>query len=141
MIVNEINETWSPDLPYVDKLAKYNRGLRHLLVAINCLSCYLRVEPLKTKYALRTAKALKNDRKNNQKKFGLTKAQSSKKNSEKFVLNKKSSNTTLTLIKNQRLPNGTFDRSKVLSTSTWSLNGHTVILKNYRVLFRRSKCE
>ena len=32
--------------------------------------------------------------------------------------------------KNQRLLNGTFDRSKKLSTRTWSLNRHEVIFKN-----------
>ena len=59
VIVNDINEIWSPDLAYVDKLAKLNRGVRYLLVAVNCLSRYLRVEPLKTKYAKETTKAFK----------------------------------------------------------------------------------
>ena len=62
MIVNDINEIWSLDLAYVDKLAKYNRGVQYLLVAVNCLSRYLRVEPLKTKYAKETTEAFqKND--------------------------------------------------------------------------------
>ena len=60
VIVNDINEIWSLDLVYVDKLAKLNRGVRYLLVAADCLSRYLRVEPLKTKYAKETAEALKN---------------------------------------------------------------------------------
>ena len=38
VIVNDINEIWSLDLAYVDKLAKYNRGVRYLLVAVDCLS-------------------------------------------------------------------------------------------------------
>ena len=59
MIVNDINEIWSLDLAYVDKLAKYNRGVRYLLAAVNCLSRYLRVEPLKTKYAKETTEAFK----------------------------------------------------------------------------------
>ena len=59
MIVNDINKIWSLDLAYVDKLAKYNRGVQYLLVAVNCLSRYLRVEPLKTKYAKETTKAFK----------------------------------------------------------------------------------
>ena len=59
MIVNDINEIWSLDLAYVDKLAKYNRGVRYLLVAVDCLSRYLRVEPLKTKYAKETTEAFK----------------------------------------------------------------------------------
>ena len=59
VIVNDINEIWSLDLAYVDKLAKYNRGVRYLLVAVDCLSCYLQVEPLKTKYAKETTEAFK----------------------------------------------------------------------------------
>ena len=59
MIVNDINEIWSLDLAYVDKLATYNRAVRYLLVSVNCLSRYLRVEPLKTKYAKETTEAFK----------------------------------------------------------------------------------
>ena len=59
MIVNDINEIWSLDLAYVDKLAKYNRGVRYMLIAVNCLSRYLQVEPLKTKYAEETTEAFK----------------------------------------------------------------------------------
>ena len=59
VIVNDINEIWSLDLAYVDELAKYNRGVRYLLVAVDCLSRYLRVEPLKTKYAKETTEAFK----------------------------------------------------------------------------------
>ena len=45
------------DLTHVDKLAKYNRNIKYLLVAVDCLTRYLRVEPLKTKYATETAEA------------------------------------------------------------------------------------
>ena len=64
MIVNDINEIWSLDLAYVDKLAKYNRGVQYLLVAVDCLSRYLRVEPLKTKYAKETTEAFKKNDQN-----------------------------------------------------------------------------
>ena len=47
VIVNDLNEIWSVDLAFVDKLAKYNSGVKYLLVAVDCLSRYLRVEPLK----------------------------------------------------------------------------------------------
>ena len=64
VIVKKINEIWSVDLAYVDKLGKYNRNVKYLLVAVDCLSRYLRVEPLKTKYATETASAFKkNDKK------------------------------------------------------------------------------
>ena len=59
VIVKDINEIWSLDLAYVDKLAKYNRDVKYLLVAVDCLSRYLRVEPMKTKYATEAADAFK----------------------------------------------------------------------------------
>ena len=55
VFVKDINEIWSLDLAHVDKLAKYNRSIKYLLVAVDCLSRYLRVELLKTKYATKTA--------------------------------------------------------------------------------------
>ena len=57
VIVKDIDEIWSVDLAYVDKLAKYNRKVKFLLVAVDSPSRYLRVEPYKTKYA--TASAFK----------------------------------------------------------------------------------
>ena len=59
VIVNDLNEIWSVDLAFVDKLAKYNSGVKYLLLAVDCLSRYLRVEPVKTKYATETAEAFK----------------------------------------------------------------------------------
>ena len=58
VIVYEINEIWSIDLAYVDKLAKYNKDIKYLLVAVDCMSRYLCVQPLKSKYATTTAEAL-----------------------------------------------------------------------------------
>ena len=55
IFVKDINEFWSLDLAHVDKLAKYNRNIKYPLVAVDCLSRYLRAEPLKTKYATETA--------------------------------------------------------------------------------------
>ena len=59
VIVKDINEIWSLDLAHVDNLAKYNRNVKYLLVAVDCLSRYLRVEPMKTKYATEAANAFK----------------------------------------------------------------------------------
>ena len=59
VVVDDINKIWSEDPAYVDKLAKYNGGVKCLLVAVNCLSRYLRVEPMKTKYATETAQVFK----------------------------------------------------------------------------------
>ena len=49
VIVNDLNEIWCLDLAHVDKLSKYNRDVKYLLIAVDCLSRYLHVEPLKTK--------------------------------------------------------------------------------------------
>ena len=57
VIAYDINEIWSLDLAYVDKLAKENKDVKYLLVAVDCLLRYLRVEPLKSKYATTTADA------------------------------------------------------------------------------------
>ena len=59
VVVNDKNEIWSVDLVYVDKLAKYNGGVKYLLVAVDRLSRCLRVEPLKTKYATETEEVFK----------------------------------------------------------------------------------
>ena len=59
MIVNDLDEIWSLDLAYVDKLSKYNKDIKYLLVAVDCLSRYVRVEPLKTKFSSEVANAFK----------------------------------------------------------------------------------
>ena len=66
IIAYNINEIWSLDLAYVDKLAKENKDVKYLLVAVGCLSRYLRVESLKSKYATTTADAFKKIIKNKQ---------------------------------------------------------------------------
>ena len=57
VVVYDIDKIWSIDLAYVDKLADYNKSIKCLLVAVDCMSRYLRVQPLKTKYATSTAEA------------------------------------------------------------------------------------
>ena len=59
VIAYDINEIWSIDVAYVDKLAKYNNGIKYLLVAVDVLSRYLRVVPMRSKSAPDTAKAFK----------------------------------------------------------------------------------
>ena len=60
VIVKDLNEIWSLDLSHVDKLAKYNCDVKYLLVAVDCLSRFQRVEPLKQKYATEIAKVFRN---------------------------------------------------------------------------------
>ena len=57
VIAYDINEIWSVDVAYVDKLAKYNHGVKYLLVAVDVLSRKLRVQPMRSKTAQETRKA------------------------------------------------------------------------------------
>ena len=59
VIVYDIDEIWSLDLAFVDKLAQYNHDVKYLPVAVDCMYRYLRVQPLKSKYATTTAEAFK----------------------------------------------------------------------------------
>ena len=59
VILYDIDKIWSNDLAYVDKLADYNKNIKYLMVAMDCMSHYIRVQPLKSKYASSTAKAFK----------------------------------------------------------------------------------
>ena len=52
----DIDEIWSIDLAYLDRLAKYNKGVKYLLVAVDVLSRKLRVEPMRSKTAEETTK-------------------------------------------------------------------------------------
>ncbi len=46
-------------MAFVDKLANYNDGIKYLLVAVDVLSRYVRVQPMKTKTAPATVEAFK----------------------------------------------------------------------------------
>ena len=60
VIIYDIDEIWSLDLAFVDKLAQYNHDVKYLLVAVDCMSRYLRVQPfVKSKYSTTTAEAFK----------------------------------------------------------------------------------
>jgi hypothetical protein len=53
-----IDGIWSMDLAYVDKLAHHNDGVTYLIVGVDVLSRFLRVEPLADKKASTAKKAL-----------------------------------------------------------------------------------
>ena len=89
VISYDINEIWSIDLAYVDKLAKYNNGVKYLLVAVDVLSRFLRVEPMKSKDAPEAMKAFKRMIKHkNPKNYGLIKEPSSREHLKRFAKNK-----------------------------------------------------
>ena len=78
-MVYDIDEIWSIDLAYFDKLAKYYLDVKNLLVAVHCMSPYLRVQPLKSKYATTTVEAFKlMITTKRPKKYGWTRAQNFK---------------------------------------------------------------
>ena len=52
-----LNEIWSIDLADMQSLSTENRNTRYLLVAVDTLSRFLRVQPLKDKYASTTRRA------------------------------------------------------------------------------------
>ena len=119
VIVNDLNEIWSVDLSFVDKLAKYNSGVKYLLVAVDCLSRYLRVEPLKTKYATETAEAFKKMIKHKQpKKFGSMKAQSSSVLSKPSAINAEFIYTVRSVRKSLLLLKEIYVPSKIRYTDT-----------------------
>ena len=53
-----LNEIWSVDLADMQKLAANNSGIRYLFVAVDALTCYLWVEPLKVKTSQACKEAL-----------------------------------------------------------------------------------
>lgn len=46
-----LNHIWSMDVAYMEKIAKENDGVQYLLVAVDVLSRFLRVQPMKSKTA------------------------------------------------------------------------------------------
>ena len=59
VIAGDIDETWFLHLAHVYKIRKQNAGVMYLLIAVDCLSIYLRVEPLKSRYTTTTSETLK----------------------------------------------------------------------------------
>lgn len=66
VIAFHINEIWSMDLADVSKLSKSNKNTRYLLVAVDVLSRFKRVQPMINKTAEVAADAFKKMLKNNQ---------------------------------------------------------------------------
>ena len=84
-----INEIWSGDLADVHQLAKDNDGQKILLVFVDCLSRFSRVEPIDSKSAQETRAALEKRRENkNPKKFWVDKGKEFKEKFAKFCLEK-----------------------------------------------------
>ena len=72
----------------MDKLAKYNNGVKYLLVAVDELSRFLEVELMKTKSAADSTRAFKRMIKSFPEKSGQTRDQSLNGNSSSFAISK-----------------------------------------------------
>ena len=59
-VLYRINEIWSVDIAYMDKVAQHNNGVKNLLMIVDVLSRYLRVQPMKALYAKNPVKCSKN---------------------------------------------------------------------------------
>ena len=58
-VAYRINEIWSMDVAYMDKVAKHNNGIIFILVAVDVSSRYIRFQPLITMYASDCIEAFK----------------------------------------------------------------------------------
>ena len=59
IIVGKIGEQWDTDLMVFDKLSRYNKGYKYLVVFIDLFSRYLWIQPLKTKTPDEMVQAMK----------------------------------------------------------------------------------
>jgi hypothetical protein len=57
VVAKSINEIWCMDLAQMDKLASHNNGVNFLLVSVDILSRFIRVQPMKNKTAVTTKSA------------------------------------------------------------------------------------
>ena len=57
VVANAINEIWCMDLAVMDKLVRENNKITYLLVSVDVLSRFVRVQPMKSKTALDTKNA------------------------------------------------------------------------------------
>ena len=56
---HRIIEIWSVDVAYMENLAQHNNGIKYLLVAVDVLSRYFRVQLMKNLYAKDAVEAFK----------------------------------------------------------------------------------
>ena len=58
-VAYSVNQIWSVDVAYMDKVAQHNNGVKYLLVTVDVLSRYLRVPLMKALYAKDAVEAFK----------------------------------------------------------------------------------
>ena len=130
-VAYRINEIWSVDVAYMDKIAHHNNGVKYLLVAVDVLSRDLRVQPMKALYAKDAVEAFKKMIKQKKPERVWTDKGSEFKGEFKTFCEKKRFIYIQQKTKPSRhLLRGIFDRSKTLFTNTWRKIGLGLILKN-----------
>ena len=131
VVAYRINEIWSVDVAYMDKIAQHNNGVKYLLVAVDVLSRYLRVQPMKALYAKDVVEAFKKMIEQKKPERVWTDKGSEFKGEFKKFCEKKEIHYIQPKTKSSRhLLRGIFDRSKTLFTNTWRKIGLGLILSN-----------
>ena len=131
-VAYRINEIWSVDVAYMDKVAQHNNGVKYLLVAVDVLSRYLRYLPMKALYAKDAVEAFKKMIKKKQpEKVWTDKGSEFKGDFKKFCEKKEFIYIQQNAKPSRNLQRGTFDRLKTSFTNIWKKSGLGHILKIY----------
>ena len=122
----------SVDVAYRDKTAQHNNGVKYLLVAVDVLSRYLRVQPMKALYAKDAVEAFKKMIKRKKPERVWTDKGSEFKGEFKTFSEKKEIHLNIQpkTKPSRHLLRGIFDRSKISFTITWRKNRLGLILRN-----------
>ena len=116
----------------MDKVAQHNNGVKYLLVAVDVLSRYLRVQPMKTLCAKDAVEAFKKTIKKKQPEEVWTdKGSEFKGDFRKFCEKKEFIYIQQKAKPSRHLQRGTFDRLKTSFTNIWKKSGLGHILKIY----------
>ena len=114
----------------MDEAAQHNNGVKYLLVAVDVLSRYLRVQTMKALFAKDAVEAFKKViMRKSQRKYGQTWDQSSKEISKNFVKRKEFIYIQHKAKPSRHLRRGTFDRLETSFTNIWKKSGLGRILK------------
>ena len=130
-VAYRINEIWSVDVAYMDKVAQHNNGVKYLLVAVDVLSRYLRVQPMKALYAKDAVEAFKKMIKKKQPEKVWTDKGSEFKGDFKKFCEKEFIYIQQKAKPSRHLQRGTFARLKTSFTNIWKKSGLGHILKIY----------
>ena len=117
----------------MDKLAKDNNGVRYLLVAVNVLSRFLRVVPMRSTHAPDDAKAFEEMiEKVQQQNVWSDKRTEFERAFKNFCDNRGiATYTTTSGITSAFAERKTFVPTKISCTSTWKTNGHIITSASY----------